>query len=303
MKQPWQTSQGSTRRFLGYEQAWDIVLALVLYLRTLQFQVPDPQGLHSMLRKPSRTSSQEECETLQNITQDMLDMVLRLTTLFAWLGIPPSLCYSVVTSHGAYLLGLWDYGPYQELVCLSASCQVSFCFVNAMTTLSTSVKVVLPAPHSSWEFGSWHWPRCGVPDALHKDIAQLNIFLDFWNSEDALFNPLLPSEPVDVEQAYSILLKVGLLAHDCVYSLHLWKHEYKHLGSVPRELYNNSLIDSTPTLVKLELSTADQLSQARHIFPPPFHTLSSPSNLPSQPYSTCTALARVPSMPTATEVQ
>ena len=139
MKRPWQTSKGGTRRFLGYEQAWDVVLALVLYLRMLQFQVPDKQGLHSTPRSPSRTSSQEECETLQNVIQEMLDMVLHLTKLFAWPGIPPSLCYSVVTSHGAYLLGLWDYGPYQELVRLSASFLVSCHFVNAITTLSAFV--------------------------------------------------------------------------------------------------------------------------------------------------------------------
>jgi len=161
----------------------------------------------------------------------------------------------------------------------------------------------LPAHHSSREFGSWHWPRCGIPDVLHKDITQLNIFLNFWNSEDAILNPLLPSEPVDVEQAYSTLLKVGLLAHDCVYSLHSWKHEYKYLGNVSRKLRNNSLIDPTPTLVKLESSTADRLSQARDIFPPPFHTSSSQSNLPPQPYSARTALSRVASIPAAAEVR
>jgi hypothetical protein len=139
MKRPWQTSQGGTRRFLGYEQAWDVVLALVLYLRTLQFQVPDQQGLHSTPRSPSGTSSQEERETLQNIIQEMLDMVLHLTQLFAWPGVPPSLRYSAVTSRGAYLLGLWDYGPYQELVRLSASCLVSCHFVNAITALRTFV--------------------------------------------------------------------------------------------------------------------------------------------------------------------
>lgn len=141
MKRPWQTSQAGTRRFLGYEQAWDVVLALVLYLRTLQFQVPAPdkQDIHSTSKSPSRTGSQEECEMLQHIIPDMLDMVSHLTKLFAWPGIPPSLCYSAVTSRGAYLLGLWDYGPYQELVRLSASCLVSCNFVNSITALNAFV--------------------------------------------------------------------------------------------------------------------------------------------------------------------
>lgn len=115
------------------------MLALVLNLRALQVQLPDAQGLHTTPRSPSRTSSKDEREALQNIILEFLDMVLRLTKLFAWPGVPPSLCYSKVTSRGAYLLGLWDYGPYQELVRLSASRLVSCHFVKALAALDAVV--------------------------------------------------------------------------------------------------------------------------------------------------------------------
>jgi hypothetical protein len=121
----------------------------------------------------------------------------------------------------------------------------------------------------------------------------LNEFLNFWDSEDALFNAESPLEPINIEQAYGILLWVGLLAHDCQYSLMSWEHEHKDLGIVPRQLWDNTVIDATATLVKLELGTDDRLSQAKDQFPLPFCNLNSPKTVPLPQCSASTALARV----------
>lgn len=112
-----------------------------------------------------------------------------------------------------------------------------------------------------------------------------------------------PLEPINVEQAYGILLRIGLLAHDCQYSLMSWEHEYKDLGIVPRDLWNNTVIDATATLVRLELSTKDRLSQAKQIFPPPFRNLNLQKALPPPPCSASTALARVSHSATEGDIQ
>jgi len=124
MKRPWQCYLGGSRKFLGYEQAWDTLLGALVYCKALQIE--------SCGRKNLLTGDRPSCDeylplgALQQIIQEMLEMIKHLTELFSWPGIPPSVCYSVATSRGAYLLSLWDWGPYEELVQLSASCLVCF---------------------------------------------------------------------------------------------------------------------------------------------------------------------------------
>jgi hypothetical protein len=122
MKRPWQCYLGGSQKFLGYEQAWDTLLGALVYCKTLHIESfgrkNQPSG------EGSNGDENLQPGALQPIIQEMLDMIKQLTELFSWPGIPPSLCYSVATSRGAYLLSLWDWGPYEELVRLAASCLV-----------------------------------------------------------------------------------------------------------------------------------------------------------------------------------
>jgi hypothetical protein len=134
MKRPWQCHQGGSQKFLGYEQAWDTLLVALVYCKMLHLESygetnqPTGEDANSITRIPLL---QDKLGALQPIIQEMLDMIKHLTELFSWPGVPPSLCYSIVTSRGAYLRSLWDYGPYQELIQLSASCLVCLLSLNA----------------------------------------------------------------------------------------------------------------------------------------------------------------------------
>lgn len=127
MKRPWQCYQAGSQKFLGYEQAWDTLLAALVYCKTLHLESSvgrnQPIGEDDDCNAPMMLL-QNELGAIQPVIQEMLDMIMHLTKLFSWPGIPPSLCYSIVTSRGAYLHTLWDYGPYHELIRLSASCLV-----------------------------------------------------------------------------------------------------------------------------------------------------------------------------------
>jgi hypothetical protein len=122
MKRPWRCYLGGSQKFLGYEQAWDTLLGVLVYCKALNME---SDGEKTQSTGEDRNSDENFLlGALRPIMQDMLDMIKQLTELFSWPGIPPSLCYSVATSRGAYLLSLWDWGPYEELVRLSASCLV-----------------------------------------------------------------------------------------------------------------------------------------------------------------------------------
>ncbi|KAI0279667.1 hypothetical protein BC826DRAFT_975826 [Russula brevipes] len=166
MKRPWQCYQAGSQKFLGYEQAWDTLLAALVYCKTLHLESSvgrnQPIGEDDDCNAPMMLL-QNELGAIQPVIQEMLDMITHLTKLFSW---PASLHL------WAYLHTLWDYGPYHELIRLLASCLASS-----------------PTAHtSSREFGTWNWPRCGAPNDFHSNLGVLSGFLKFWDSEDALFN-------------------------------------------------------------------------------------------------------------------
>ena len=115
-KRPWQWKGSDVSRFLGYDQAWACILALVLLLKSNSSPGTATESGSRRIDIAPAPGSADLTSEVKLCLYDFLETLRDLEGLYAWPGVPPALCYTAFASRGGYLMALRDDEYYQAIV-------------------------------------------------------------------------------------------------------------------------------------------------------------------------------------------
>ncbi|VDC02223.1 unnamed protein product [Peniophora sp. CBMAI 1063] len=222
-RKPWTIRIKGGVVFSGYSQAWNVILATLVYARgrahkDVLSNTPVPnwalsgQDVAHELAKGLTFSlpSRAIIETLQAFTEYLTEVSHR----HQYPGVPLSLMYTRFDARMEYLRCLLN--PVPELVDLMKVVQNM-----PPGSVDDRPRPCLPemtvAIERSADIGSlWNWPRCGLPSPVHRRQDEQALIADIrsWWSSDELFFCEESGEVQTLENGLQHLLQAGLICQE-----------------------------------------------------------------------------------------